>query len=71
MKAYTSILAALALTSRWRCRHPGHRCGKDVYTKTCSICHATGIAGAPRFGNAGDWTPRLAGGVAASSMPAR
>jgi len=37
--------------------------GKDIYTKTCSICHATGIAGAPRYGNAGDWTPRLAGGM--------
>ena len=38
--------------------------GKDVYTKTCSVCHATGIAGAPKYGNAGDWSPRLANGVA-------
>ena len=21
--------------------------GKDVYTKTCSVCHATGLAGSP------------------------
>lgn len=38
--------------------------GKDVYTKTCSVCHATGIAGAPKFGNAGDWTSRAAEGIA-------
>lgn len=38
--------------------------GKDAYTKTCSVCHAAGIAGAPRYGNSGDWEPRLGGGVA-------
>lgn len=34
-----------------------------VYDKTCSICHATGVAGAPRFGNAEDWAPRIARGM--------
>lgn len=38
--------------------------GKDLYTKTCSVCHATGIADAPKFGNATDWGPRVAGGTA-------
>ena len=36
--------------------------GKAVYDKICFGCHATGIAGAPRPGNAGDWNPRLAAG---------
>src|SRR6185369_16305117 len=39
--------------------------GKDVYTKTCSVCHATGLAGSPKYGNAADWGPRAANGVAA------
>jgi len=37
--------------------------GKDIYTKVCATCHATGLAGAPRLGNAGDWSPRIANGV--------
>ncbi|MDO8310557.1 MAG: c-type cytochrome [Sideroxyarcus sp.] len=38
--------------------------GKDIYTKTCAVCHAAGIAGAPRYGNAADWQPRVAAGTA-------
>lgn len=34
-----------------------------VYDKTCAMCHANGIAGAPRLGNADDWAPRIARGV--------
>jgi c(7)-type cytochrome triheme protein len=38
--------------------------GKDLYNKTCAVCHAAGIAGAPRLGNAADWQPRIAAGSA-------
>lgn len=38
--------------------------GKDVYSKVCVTCHATGLAGAPRYGNAADWGPRVSGGMA-------
>lgn len=30
-----------------------------VYTQSCSACHNSGAAGAPRFGNAEDWNERL------------
>ncbi len=39
--------------------------GKAVYDKACVACHAAGIAGAPKFGNAQDWQARLARGAAA------
>ena len=35
----------------------------DRYNKACTVCHAAGVAGAPKFGSAEDWKPRLAKGV--------
>lgn len=34
----------------------------DRYNKVCVICHGSGAAGAPKFGAASDWAPRLAKG---------
>lgn len=36
--------------------------GKAVYAKTCSLCHASGVAGAPKPGDKADWGPRIAQG---------
>ena len=36
--------------------------GKGVYGKTCAMCHAAGVAGAPRPGDKDDWGPRIAQG---------
>lgn len=33
--------------------------GEEVYKAQCVTCHATGAAGAPKFGDAGAWGPRL------------
>jgi len=41
------------------------RTGEEVYNAQCSACHATGTAGAPLFGNAEAWAPRLPSGFAA------
>jgi len=38
------------------------RSGEEVYKAVCSACHATGVAGAPKFGDAAAWAPRLAQG---------
>ncbi len=37
--------------------------GKKVFGATCSLCHASGAAGAPIFGNKADWDPRIAQGM--------
>ena len=37
--------------------------GKEVYEKTCIACHTAGIAGAPKFGDAKDWAPRIKAGM--------
>ena len=36
--------------------------GKSVYGKTCALCHAAGVAGAPKPGDKEDWGPRIAQG---------
>lgn len=41
----------------------GPKSGKDLYGTVCTTCHATGVLNAPKFGNAGDWGPRIAKGM--------
>ena len=36
--------------------------GEAVYTNNCAACHATGAAGAPKFGDAAAWGTRIAQG---------
>ena len=39
--------------------------GEQVYTERCSACHATGAAGAPKFGDEAAWGPRIKTGYEA------
>jgi cytochrome c5 len=36
--------------------------GEEVYNAVCFACHAVGVAGAPKLGDAADWGPRIAQG---------
>ena len=33
--------------------------GEEVYKAQCTTCHAAGVAGAPKFGDAGAWAARI------------
>ena len=37
--------------------------GEAIYKKTCFICHAAGVAGAPKLDDKANWAPRIARGV--------
>ncbi len=41
----------------------GPRSGEDVYSSKCIACHGSGAAGAPKLGDAGDWSARLGKGT--------
>ena len=41
---------------------PGMRTGEQVYKAVCISCHGTGLAGSPKFGDAGAWAARIAQG---------
>ncbi|MFT4924984.1 MAG: cytochrome c5 [Phenylobacterium sp.] len=58
----------------------GPRSGEDVFKASCFACHGTGAMGAPKPGDSGEWTKRLAQGMDVvvqhaitgfSTMPAR
>ena len=36
--------------------------GEQVYKKSCVTCHGTGVANAPKLGDAVAWSPRIAKG---------
>jgi len=42
---------------------PANAGGESVYKKTCALCHAAGVAGAPIPGNKDEWAPRIAQGT--------
>ncbi len=37
--------------------------GEKLFKQTCSACHATGVAGAPKLGDKAAWAPRIKLGV--------
>ena len=37
--------------------------GKSVYETTCAVCHAAGVAGAPKAGDKAAWGPRIKTGM--------
>jgi c(7)-type cytochrome triheme protein len=59
-----SMMALLAVAVTAASPVSAAQSGKDVFGKVCTVCHSTGLAGAPRFGNGSDWAPRVAGGTA-------
>lgn len=41
----------------------GPMSGEQVYNKSCMACHGSGVAGAPKLGDAATWSPRAAKGM--------
>ena len=37
--------------------------GKKIYDAVCMVCHAAGVAGAPKFGDKAAWAPRIQTGI--------
>ena len=54
-KGFLSVCAALAFSSAGAATDP-------VYQQVCSVCHAAGVAGAPKVGDSKKWAPLIAEG---------
>jgi cytochrome c5 len=42
---------------------PAANAGEALYKQTCAVCHAAGVAGAPKFGDKAAWAPRVGQGL--------
>ena len=54
-KGFLSVCAALAFSSAEAATDP-------VYQQVCAVCHAAGVAGAPKVGDTKKWAPLIAEG---------
>ena len=57
----TAAMASAAPAQAVAAAGPGN--GKTVYDATCTVCHAAGVANAPKLGDKAAWAPRLATGI--------
>ncbi|MFM2058534.1 MAG: hypothetical protein RLY71_2919 [Pseudomonadota bacterium] len=61
--AMLAAAAGLATVVLPAAAQSGAAAGKSIYEGTCSACHASGVANAPKFGDVAAWTERLKPGL--------
>jgi cytochrome c oxidase subunit 2 len=61
--AAVAVAAASVSASDGKSAAAGVGDGKGTYDKVCSVCHATGVLNAPKFGDKAAWAPRIATGA--------
>lgn len=60
-QAKTPVTAAPATTPATSVSSSA-KSGETIYNSHCSVCHGSGVAGAPMFGDKAAWSPRIAKG---------
>ena len=62
-KADDVVMAAAPAAAAASPAGGGAKSGEQVYTSTCTACHSSGVAGAPKVGDKAAWEPRLTQGL--------
>ena len=63
--AATHVAAAVIAAGSWLAPAAwaqAPKSGENVYKETCGVCHAAGVANAPKFGDKAAWGPLIAEG---------
>jgi cytochrome c5 len=61
-KIIVTLASALLLAGTVQAEE-GNATGKKIYDTKCMACHASGVAGAPKFGDKDAWEPRIETGM--------
>ena len=61
--AVASPAAATAPVTSIPVAAAGSGAGEALYKQACVACHATGVAGSPKFGDKAAWAPRIQAGI--------
>lgn len=57
------IVASLLFAAPALAAKPDIKHGENIYNQVCAMCHASGIAGAPKVGDPAAWKDRIAEGL--------
>ena len=57
------VVMAAAPAASTKASSDGPQSGEAVYNSTCTVCHTSGVAGAPKVGDKAAWEARLAQGM--------
>jgi cytochrome c5 len=65
MKKIASVITFFTLTGVGGAVMAGDAAmsGEEIYKTKCQVCHAAGVAGAPKLGDKEAWAPRIAQGM--------
>lgn len=58
-RAFACAAAVVALLPAIPASAQNLKSGEQVYKEVCSVCHAAGVANAPKFGDAKAWAPLI------------
>lgn len=62
-EAYVGNVPAATATTAAPVAKAAPQSGKEIWQGTCSACHATGVAGAPKIGDKAIWAKHIAKGL--------
>jgi cytochrome c5 len=67
MYSETAVMARIQKVGRIELGDGSHtlKSGEDVFKAQCTTCHSAGLLGAPKFGDAAAWAPRIKTGYEA------
>lgn len=63
LPSLSGIVLSIIFLLNFNLAHSATKTGKEVYDIGCAGCHASGVLGAPKFGNKTDWATREKQGI--------